>query len=439
VRAGAQVCRLQVTGGDLTVRGGQFLLAFGHGFDGEYSVSLADFNRHGGMQQKYTEKVRAFTLGPGLEVQNFSQLDGGFDAGLPYNRRDFVALDAIRPDGTPGFQVYGGVFKAGQVAGQLTPIEIDGPPARVTWVKTFAQALNHYDCARIAVFDAADKSLTAVLLGGISQYHYDAKSGALIRDQVDLDRGIDGLPFIDTVSVVRRDAAGGYTQFIWPVPLPRLMGAESLFVPAPGAKPFPNGVLDLMNLNGRSLAGYLYGGIEATRPYSALPGASTAASGRLFRIWITPGPARVLPMPPLPQQTTPVVVAADPGDPRRAIEAANAKFGAAYGRGDARAVAAMYTEGGQLYPPNENVVAGRAAIEAFWKAAMDTGAKGVELKTAEVEGLGDSAVEAGNYTLYGKDGTTVDRGKYLVLWKSVGGDWRLHRDCWNSNEPVRPR
>ena len=129
--------------------------------------------------------------------------------------------------------------------------------------------------------------------------------------------------------------------------------------------------------------------------------------------------------------------AAGPRDPRKAIEAANAEFGAAYGRGDARAVAAMFTEGGQLYPPNQGVVAGRAAIEEFWKAAMDSGVKGVDLKTAEVESLGDSAVEAGTYTLYKKDGTTFDHGKYLVLWKRVGGAWRLHRDCWNSDEPVR--
>jgi uncharacterized protein (TIGR02246 family) len=135
----------------------------------------------------------------------------------------------------------------------------------------------------------------------------------------------------------------------------------------------------------------------------------------------------------------PGALAAGPRDPRTAIEAANAEFGAAYGRGDARAVAAMYTEGGQLYPPNERAVAGRAAIEGFWKAAMDSGVKGVELKTAEVESLGDWAVEAGTYALSGKDGTTLDRGKYLVLWKRVGGTWRLHRDCWNSNEPVRRR
>jgi uncharacterized protein (TIGR02246 family) len=130
-------------------------------------------------------------------------------------------------------------------------------------------------------------------------------------------------------------------------------------------------------------------------------------------------------------------LAAGQDDSRQAIETANAEFGAAVGRGDARAVAVMYTEGGQLYPPNEKVVAGRAAIEEFWKGSINAGVKRVELKTAEVEGLGNSAVEAGTYTLYGNDGTTLDRGKYLVLWKRVEGAWKLHRDCWNSNEPVR--
>jgi ketosteroid isomerase-like protein len=128
--------------------------------------------------------------------------------------------------------------------------------------------------------------------------------------------------------------------------------------------------------------------------------------------------------------------AAAADNPRKEIEAANAEFTAAYGRGDARAVAAMYTEHGQLFPPNEKIVEGQVAIAMFWRAAMDAGTKGVQLKTTEVEGCGEAAVEAGTYTLSGKDGGVMDRGKYLVLWKRVNGKWRLHRDCWNSSKPA---
>jgi hypothetical protein len=52
---------------------------------------------------------------------------------------------------------------------------------------------------------------------------------------------------------------------------------------------------------------------------------------------------------------------------------------------------------------------------------MGSGVKDMELKTVEVESLGDSAVEAENCTLYEKDGTTLDRGNYLVLWTWLRG------------------
>jgi uncharacterized protein (TIGR02246 family) len=124
-------------------------------------------------------------------------------------------------------------------------------------------------------------------------------------------------------------------------------------------------------------------------------------------------------------------------NPRKEIEAANAAFETAFGRGDAGGVAALYSELGQLYPPNEKIVEGRGAIERYWKAAMAAGIQRLQLKTSEVEGLGDTAVETGTFTLTAKDGGTLDQGKYIVIWKRVDGQWRLHRDCWNSSQPAR--
>jgi uncharacterized protein (TIGR02246 family) len=118
------------------------------------------------------------------------------------------------------------------------------------------------------------------------------------------------------------------------------------------------------------------------------------------------------------------------------IKAGNAAFAAAFNNGDATAVAARYTEDGALLPPDGKRVDGRAAIEAFWKGAIDGGLKNLTLKTVEVDERGDLAYEVGDLSLDapGEGGAmTTVRGKYVVVWKKDGdGMWRLHRDIWNT-------
>ena len=55
-------------------------------------------------------------------------------------------------------------------------------------------------------------------------------------------------------------------------------------------------------------------------------------------------------------------------DVRSQIEAGNREFMAAFAKRDAAAVAALYTDGGQLLPPNSEVVRGHEAIREFWQA-----------------------------------------------------------------------
>ncbi len=102
---------------------------------------------------------------------------------------------------------------------------------------------------------------------------------------------------------------------------------------------------------------------------------------------------------------------------RDAIAAADEKFMAAFNRGDAAGLAALYTENGQVLPPNSDFVTGRQAIQAFWQGAMDMGIKGAKLEIVEVEGLGDTAIEVSKYTLSGEAGQVLDTGKYIVIWK----------------------
>ena len=119
-----------------------------------------------------------------------------------------------------------------------------------------------------------------------------------------------------------------------------------------------------------------------------------------------------------------------------AIEAANASFMEAFGAGDSAGIAALYTDNGQLLPPNSDVVLGHEDIAAFWQALIDMGIAGAELATAELDELGDTAIEIGRYTLQDAEGGALDHGKFIVVWKNDGGTWKLHQDIWNSSQPA---
>jgi uncharacterized protein (TIGR02246 family) len=121
---------------------------------------------------------------------------------------------------------------------------------------------------------------------------------------------------------------------------------------------------------------------------------------------------------------------------RDAIVAANGNFKTTFKAGDAAGMAALYTENGQLLPPNSDFVTGRPALQTFWQAIMDMGIKEAGLETVEVESHGDTAIEVGKYTLKGEGGQVLDNGKYIVIWKQEDGQWKLHRDIFNSSMPA---
>ncbi len=117
------------------------------------------------------------------------------------------------------------------------------------------------------------------------------------------------------------------------------------------------------------------------------------------------------------------------------IEKLNDVWTAAFNKGDAAAVAALYTEDAYVLPPGSAMVKGRAAIEAFWRQAAQqmTDAK---LTTLDVLPLGRSAArEIGTVTLKTKSQPPQEVvGKYVVVWRKIGRDWKLATDIWNTDK-----
>jgi uncharacterized protein (TIGR02246 family) len=121
-----------------------------------------------------------------------------------------------------------------------------------------------------------------------------------------------------------------------------------------------------------------------------------------------------------------------------AIREARQRFMDTFAGAEAAAVAACFAEDGQLLPPNMEALRGRTAIEGRINHIRGMGAKRFELESAELEGIGDAAWEAGQYVVKLGDGTVIDRGKYMAIWKPSDGAWCLHRFMSNTSLALPP-
>ena len=116
---------------------------------------------------------------------------------------------------------------------------------------------------------------------------------------------------------------------------------------------------------------------------------------------------------------------------RTEIAAANRVFEEAARTRDTDRIAALYTADAIVMPPDAPFVKGRENIKQFWGSAIQQmGVKDVRLNTLDLEVASDTAYEVGEAVLTLQSGGVT--AKYVVVWKKVDGQWRLHRDIWNT-------
>ena len=140
-------------------------------------------------------------------------------------------------------------------------------------------------------------------------------------------------------------------------------------------------------------------------------------------------------------QVTPIE--ADSATVRQAIDANNARFTAAFIRGDASALAAEYANDAVLMLSNGPAVEGGDAIkQAFTQFLGGVSVPAFKLTTHDIVIIQDKAIERGTYemTMHPKSGTgadIVDKGKYLTVWEQQpDGSWKIIRDISNTDRPA---
>ena|SRR5437868_5607573 len=114
-------------------------------------------------------------------------------------------------------------------------------------------------------------------------------------------------------------------------------------------------------------------------------------------------------------------------------------FAAAASHGNVDGMVSFYADDAILMPPGAPVMNGKAAIRQFWSGLTSLGAIDAKLTTDDVIQSGNLAAETGHFELsitpQGAPNPIKDNGKYLVVWRNDGGEWKIVRDIFNSSVP----
>jgi len=122
------------------------------------------------------------------------------------------------------------------------------------------------------------------------------------------------------------------------------------------------------------------------------------------------------------------------------VRTASARWLAAVDARDIMSITAVYSDDGVFLVPNAPLARGHEQVASVWTQLLS--APNLSLvwapESVEVAQLADLAYEVGTYQLGldGPSGRVEDHGKYVVVWRKVGGDWRVAADIFNTSRQL---
>jgi len=117
---------------------------------------------------------------------------------------------------------------------------------------------------------------------------------------------------------------------------------------------------------------------------------------------------------------------------REHIEQAYRAMEQAFFRGDADALTSIYTDDAEWLVPGAPAIKGRDAINQAWKGVIGPGGNTLRVDVGELQEAGDWAYDVGAFRTTAPDGTLLNSGKYMVIWRRLpNATWKTHRDIFH--------
>ncbi len=121
---------------------------------------------------------------------------------------------------------------------------------------------------------------------------------------------------------------------------------------------------------------------------------------------------------------------------KKMVEQKDEEWAKAIAAPDSAAMLHHFTTDATILPPNSEPIKGTAAISSFISQVLKFGIKSYQDSIVEFNGNNENLIEVGNYKMGDSKGNTLDKGKYIAIWKKEEGEWKIKTDMFSSNIPL---
>ena len=102
--------------------------------------------------------------------------------------------------------------------------------------------------------------------------------------------------------------------------------------------------------------------------------------------------------------------------------------------GDHENIGNAYTEDAKIFPNGKPIIEGKEEIINYWKTPEGYSTPYHKITPQEIKIMGDEAYDYGLYEGRSQNPNGEEsswKGKYVIVWKKINGDWKVYLDIWN--------